>query len=52
MNREVYFAISGPGYEYPKDGFGYRGVRLQTTPGKTATVKVKRINLAERLYRI
>jgi hypothetical protein len=52
MEREVYFAVSGPGYEYPKDGFGYRGLRLTTTPGATATIKVKRINVAERLYRI
>ena len=42
MNREVFFYVEGPGYEYPKDGFGFRGVRLTTTPGKTATVRVKR----------
>lgn len=52
MNREVFFYVEGPGYEYPKDGFGYRGVRLTTTPSKTATVRVKRTNIAERLYRI
>ena len=37
MGREVYFHVAGPGYEHPKDGFGNRGVRLMTTPGKTAT---------------
>lgn len=52
MNREVFFFVEGPGYEYPKDGFGNRGVRLQTIPGKMATLKVKRINIAERMYRI
>jgi hypothetical protein len=52
MKREVFFTIRGPGYEYPQDGFGYRGVRLTTTPGTTATVKVKRTNIAERLYRV
>jgi hypothetical protein len=52
MNREVFFYVEGPGYEFPKDGFGFRGVRLTTTPGKTATVRVKRTNIAERLYRI
>jgi hypothetical protein len=52
MRREVFFAITGPGYEYPKDGFGFRGVRLTTTPGATVTVKVKRTIIAERLYRI
>jgi hypothetical protein len=52
MNTEVHFAVSGHGYEYPKDGFGIRGVRLTPKPGGTATVKVKRVNIAERLYRV
>lgn len=52
MNREVFFYVEGPGYEYAKDGFGFRGVRLTTTPGKAATVRVKRTNIAERMYRI
>lgn len=52
MDREVYFGVEGPGYEHAKDGFGFRGVRLMTTSGKTATVKVKRTNIAQRLYRI
>ncbi len=47
MGREVYFAIASPGYEYPKDGFGNRGVRLASTPGTTATVKIKRTNIAD-----
>ncbi|MBN2377520.1 MAG: hypothetical protein JXD22_14055 [Sedimentisphaerales bacterium] len=52
MNREVFFFISGHGYEYPKDGFGFRGKRILLKPGNSATIKVKRINIAERLYRI
>lgn len=52
MNQEVFFYIEGPGYEYPKDGFGFRGIKLVTTAGKSATVRVKRTNIAERLYRI
>jgi hypothetical protein len=52
MDREVFFAVEGPGYEHAKDGFGIRGVRLTTTPGKSATVKVMRTNIAERLYRV
>jgi hypothetical protein len=52
MGREVFFAVSAPGYEYPKDGFGFRGVRLVTRPGTAATVKVKRTNIAERVYRV
>lgn len=52
MGKEVYFAVSGHGYEYPKDGFGFRGVRLTPKAGGGATVKVKRVNVAERLYRV
>jgi len=52
MDREVFFHVASHGYEYPKDGFGYRGVRLKTRAGGTATVEVKRINIAERLYRV
>ena len=52
MDREVFFHIESHGYEYPEDGFGYRGVRLKTTPGTTATVEIDRINIAERLYRV
>jgi len=52
MGREVFFHVSSHGYEIPPDGFGYRGVRLKTTPGTTAQIEVKRNNIAERLYRI
>ncbi len=52
MDREVYFHVSSPGYEYPADGFGNHGVRLTPTPGATATLKLRRVNFAERLYRI
>ncbi|HNS22269.1 MAG TPA: hypothetical protein PKH24_17315 [Sedimentisphaerales bacterium] len=52
MDREVFFFVESHGYEYPKDGFGFRGVRLRTTPGTTAVVKIDRINIAERLYRV
>jgi hypothetical protein len=52
MDREVFFFVESPGYEVPKDGFGYRGVRLKTTPGGEAVVRIDRLNLAERLYRV
>ena len=51
-NQNIFFHISGHGYEYPKDGFGYRGKRLRIKPGGSATIEIKRINIAERLYRI
>jgi hypothetical protein len=52
MDRQIFFHVRSHGYEYHKDGFGYRGVRLKTTPGTEAVLKLKRINIAERLYRI
>jgi hypothetical protein len=52
MNRKVWFGVSAHGYEFPPDGFGARGVTLVTKPGGSAQLKIKRINIAERLYRI
>ncbi len=52
MNMDVYFHVSSHGYEMPPDAFRYRGVKLHTKPGDRATVKINRINLAERLYRV
>lgn len=52
MDTEVYFGVEGPGYEHAEDGFGFRGVRLKTMSGTTAMVKVKRTNIAQRLYRV
>jgi hypothetical protein len=52
MDRKVFFGVTSHGYEFAPDGFGIRGVVLQTTPGTLAKLTVKRINIAERLYRI
>jgi len=52
MGREVFFHVESHGYQFPKDGFGYRGTRLKTTPGTTATIQIDRLNIAERLYRV
>jgi hypothetical protein len=52
MNREVWFSVSSHGYEFPADAFGSRGVKLDTRPGTTSRIKIKRLNIAERLYRI
>ncbi|HEV8607017.1 MAG TPA: hypothetical protein VGQ99_16875 [Tepidisphaeraceae bacterium] len=52
INQKVFFHIKSHGYEYPKDGFGFRGARLDITEGGSATLKIKRTNIAERLYRI
>jgi len=52
MERRVFFFISSPGYEYPKDGFGYAGRDLLTHAGAVETIKLKRANIAERLCRL
>ncbi len=52
MDQEVFFYVSSPGYEFPADGFGYHGKRLKVRPGQQATIAMKRINIAERLYRV
>jgi hypothetical protein len=50
--KDVFFHVSSHGYEFPKDGFGYRGKALRIVPGGHAELKIQRINIAERLYRI
>jgi hypothetical protein len=42
MDQDVFFLIDSPGYEYPKDGFGYRGKRLKTTPGSEVVIQSER----------
>src|SRR5688500_5782379 len=49
MNRTVFFHVSSHGYEFPADGFGQRGRALEVVPGGRATIKIKRLNIAERL---
>lgn len=52
MDQTVWFGVQSPGYEFAKDGFGFQGRALLTKPGTSATLKIKRLNLAERLYRV
>jgi hypothetical protein len=52
MNKKVWFGVSAHGYEFPADGFGSHGVTLETKPGEAARLKIKRLNIAERLYRV
>ncbi len=52
MDHDVFFFVASHGYEFPKDGFGYRGKALRTAPGGSATLRIKRLNIAERLYRV
>src|SRR5665213_1244044 len=39
MNTKVFFTITSDGYEYPKDGFGYAGVAIDTTPNAKTVIK-------------
>lgn len=47
MNREVVFSVFSHGYEGIPDG-----ILLHPMKGKSTTIKLKRKNIAERLYRI
>ena len=52
MGQDVFFHVKSHGYQYPKDGFGYSGLTLKPVEGGSAEIRLKRINIAERLYRI
>jgi hypothetical protein len=52
LGQRVHFAVKSHGYEFRKDGFGFAGVALDTQPGGSAQLKIKRLNIAERLYRV
>ena len=52
MGNPVFFHIKSHGYEFPTDGFGYQGKAVTPMPGEPVTLKLKRLNIAERLYRI
>ncbi|MBC7857082.1 MAG: hypothetical protein IAF94_26935 [Pirellulaceae bacterium] len=52
MDQRVWFAMKSHGYEPPKDGFGIAGAAFDVKPGGKAAIKIKRLNIAERLYRI
>lgn len=52
METEVFFHVRSHGYDYATDAFGNRGVRLTPVSGKAELLKLNRLNLAERLYRV
>src|SRR5271166_478022 len=52
LGLRVFFHIKSHGYEFPKDGFGNRGLALDTRAGGSARIKIKRLNIARRLYRV
>jgi hypothetical protein len=52
MDQSVFFHVKSHGYTFPKDGFGYTGKALDLKPDGSATLKIHRVNIAERLYRV
>lgn len=52
LGKKVWFGIKSQGYEYPHDVFGAKGEIVDTKEGGTTELKIKRVNIAERLYRI
>ena len=52
MDRTVFFHVRSHGYELAPDGFGNRGLRFEVKPGGSVRIEIKRLNIAERLYRV
>ena len=50
--HDVWFSVKSYGYEEPPGAFGIKGVQLKPTAGGTAVIKLKRKQIAERLYRM
>jgi hypothetical protein len=47
MDRDVYFRIESPGYRFPSSG-----ITLHVKTGGQIDIKIQRLNIAERLYRV
>lgn len=52
MDQRLFFRPISPGYNFEAPGLAMGGTTLQTTPGTTATIVMKRTMLAQRLYRL
>ncbi len=52
MDQTIFFNVEAHGYDVPKDGLGITGLRLEIKRGAELKVKLKRRNVAERLYRL
>jgi len=52
LGHKVWFTVRSHGYEFPADGFGMRGTAFDLKPGGEAKLPIKRLNVAERLYRV
>jgi hypothetical protein len=52
MGRTVFLHLASHGYEAPEERFGYRGAAVRLRPGGRATLTLRRLNVARRLYRL
>jgi hypothetical protein len=52
MDIDVFFHVRSPGYEVPEDFFHNRGLKLKPRRGNSAVIRINRLNIAERLYRV
>jgi hypothetical protein len=52
FGQKVHFTVFSFGYDFPADAFGVRGATLDVKEGGSAKLKIKRLNIAERLYRV
>lgn len=52
MNHKVWFGVKSYGYQAKAVALGYRGLTALTKPGRILEVKLKRTNIAQRLYRL
>ncbi|MBM4000853.1 MAG: hypothetical protein FJ297_15160 [Planctomycetes bacterium] len=52
FGQTAFFYVGSHGYEFAKDGFGFQGKSVSVVPGGSAQFMIKRINMAERLYRV
>jgi len=52
MEQKVWFKIQSPGYEFPEKVFDDRGKVVKAIRGGKAVLKIRRLNVAERLYRL
>lgn len=52
LGRRVFFSIRSPGYAFSSASDGGNGVALDTKQGSTVEIKLMRLSVAERLYRV
>jgi hypothetical protein len=52
MNQKVWFTVESHGYLCESAPMGFKGIVLDLKPGGSAVVPMRRINVAQRLYRM